>query len=114
MFGWFNWAASLASLRNIFTKLACFDRCGRIRLITIVFSKPSRPAWRARKISAMPPTAIRSMRVYLPKRVAPALALDGSVIRARTLFHLTDYCPLEEVTFWLRTRRPESHRALKV
>ena len=37
-----------------------------MRLMTMLFSKPSRPSWRARKISAMPPTAMRSMSVYLP------------------------------------------------
>ena len=36
-----------------------------MRLMTTVFSKPSRPSWRARKISAIPPTAIRSMQHVL-------------------------------------------------
>src|SRR3954447_25894627 len=69
MLGWFSCAASFASLRNIFTKLACFERCGRMRLMTMVFSNPSSPACRARKISAMPPTAMRSISVYLPNFV---------------------------------------------
>src|SRR5207237_3256886 len=66
MFGWFSCAASLASVRNIRTKLFLSPRCGRMRLSTTVFSKPSGPIWRARKISAIPPTAMRSRRRYFP------------------------------------------------
>src|ERR1041384_2872812 len=66
MFGWFSCAASLASFRNIRTKLFLSPRCGRIFLRTTVFSKPSGPTCFARKISAIPPTAIRSRRRYFP------------------------------------------------
>src|SRR5215467_10022882 len=41
---------------------------GRIRLMTISFSKPATLFWMARKSSAMPPVASLRMRVYLPKR----------------------------------------------
>jgi hypothetical protein len=34
----------VASFKNIFTKFGCLLRCGRMRLMTMVFSKPSRPA----------------------------------------------------------------------
>src|SRR5712692_11863916 len=37
-----------------------------MRFSTTVFSKPSTPVWRARKISAIPPTAMRSNKRYLP------------------------------------------------
>src|SRR2546422_3217906 len=66
MLGWLSCAASFASLRNIRTKLFLSPRCGRMRFNTTVFSKPSTPIWRARKISAIPPTAMRSSKRYLP------------------------------------------------
>ena len=44
-----------ASSRNMRTKSGLSDWCGRMRLSTTSFSKPSMPAWRARKTSAMPP-----------------------------------------------------------
>src|SRR5260370_7342726 len=66
MFGCVSCAASFASLRNIRTKLFLSPRCGRMRLSTTIFSNPSGPICRARKISAIPPTAMRSRRRYLP------------------------------------------------
>ena len=42
---------------------------GRIRLMTISFSKPATLFWIARKSSAMPPVASLRMSVYLPKRL---------------------------------------------
>src|SRR5207302_6477392 len=58
-----------ASSRNISMKSALVASCGRMRLITTIFWKPGSPDTRARKISAMPPVAIRFRISYLPRRV---------------------------------------------
>ena len=63
IFGWVSCAVSLASSMNMATKLGSAARCGRIRLMTRIFSKPCDEVIFARKISAMPPTASRSSSV---------------------------------------------------
>src|SRR5260370_33293813 len=66
MFGCVSCAASFASLRDTRRTVCLWVRCGRMRLSTTIFSNPSGPICRARKISAIPPTAMRSRRRYLP------------------------------------------------
>src|SRR5262245_39448086 len=57
-------------------KSALVASCGRIRLITTIFWKPGSPETRARKISAMPPVAIRFRISYLPRRVPAGTSSD--------------------------------------
>ena len=52
-----------ASFRNIPMNSTLRARSGRMRLMATVRSAPSGPSVDARKISAMPPDAIRSMSV---------------------------------------------------
>ena len=59
MFGWLSRAASDASLANISVSSGRWWSWVSIVLITIRFSKPSRPLILARQISAIPPTASR-------------------------------------------------------
>src|SRR5262245_20933171 len=63
-------ADSRASSRNMRSSSGSSACCGRIRLSTTSFSKPSMPTpgSRARKISAMPPTARRRIGWYRPMR----------------------------------------------
>src|SRR5258708_26296233 len=72
MFGWCRVAARRASSRNMRTRSGAAARWGRRHLQTASFWKPSMPTARARWISAMPPTARRSISSYLPSRVAGA------------------------------------------
>ncbi len=63
IFGCFSCAVSLASSMNIDTNVRSAARCGRIRLMTMTFSKPCDETIFARKTSAIPPTASRSISV---------------------------------------------------
>ena len=56
---------------------------GRMRLMTMSFSKPATLRWMARKSSAMPPVASLRSSVYLPKLARAALATDGVTRRRR-------------------------------
>src|SRR5262249_44180573 len=56
---------------NIRTKARSDAKPGKMRLRTTGFSKPSAPIWRARKISAIPPSAIfLSTRYRMPTDTA--------------------------------------------
>ena len=58
-----NVAAMRASLRNIVMNSLLRAFSGRMRLIATTCSMPSDPSLEARKISAMPPEAMRSSNV---------------------------------------------------
>jgi hypothetical protein len=66
MLRWWTRAAIFASSMNISAIAFCWARCGRIRLMTTIFSKPATPPRRARYTSAIPPAPIRSSSSYLP------------------------------------------------
>ena len=56
----------LASLTNSSTNCPSSASCGRIFLIAMIFAKPLTPKDLALKTSAMPPTLMRSSRMYFP------------------------------------------------
>jgi hypothetical protein len=66
MFPWFSDTVSLASSMKRETNSASVDRWGRIRLRATSFWKPPMEVERARKTSAIPPTATFSRSWYLP------------------------------------------------
>ena len=64
MLRWRSCESVLASVMRSSTKRLSWHRCGRIRLIATGFSKPPAATALPRKISAMPPTPMRSSSSY--------------------------------------------------
>src|SRR3954468_9464485 len=63
---------------NILMKSRSSPIVGKMRLIAMIFSKPSTPYDLALKTSAMPPTLMRSSSRYFPKGTGCLTRSDGS------------------------------------
>src|SRR5215467_10161085 len=63
---------------NILMKSRSSPIVGKIRLIAMIFSKPSTPYDLALNTSAMPPTLMRSSSKYFPKGTGCLTRSDGS------------------------------------
>jgi hypothetical protein len=85
MFGWCSVAARRASASNIWMNWSSSACDARIRLSATSFSKPCCAVVRARNSSAIPPTAIREINSYLPRRRTPTGTSRGLAATAATI-----------------------------
>ena len=78
MFGCESVAAMRASWSNMSMKAVSWLTAGKMRLMTMSFSKPATLRWIARKSSAMPPCASFRSSVYFPNRAGIPLVASSS------------------------------------